>query len=286
MLRWCEKFACKLRTAHLLQLCLKYINTTFFLEFFVFSFLFCLFRRCAHRAGSTPSNFLISATFPPWPGDQELQPLHAQINKREPGSNRTWSAITTVQIAASRDRHGETIRCVAVHETYVTKTLTVDVKLDVKCKYRSSPCCEFMQIVLVAAGVAPISVVCCICYMFHVAYFGLLKTIGLDIWQKSRYGSRTLWAPVTASAHAVQYWMQIGYAKSTLMANTMSQGIARLNTFSYNSTSTMWDSYNDNNQRPKTNNKCSLAFQAATVFVVSPAVGPTTKPDRSSCASG
>lgn len=68
-------------------------------------------------------------------GNQELQPLNAQINKRETGNNRTWSATSIVQIPATRERHGETIKCVAIHESYAAKSLSVDAKLDVKCKY-------------------------------------------------------------------------------------------------------------------------------------------------------
>lgn len=67
-------------------------------------------------------------------GDQELQPLHTQTNKRETGNNRTWSATSTVQIPATRERHGETIKCVALHESYAAKALSTDAKLDVKCK--------------------------------------------------------------------------------------------------------------------------------------------------------
>lgn len=67
-------------------------------------------------------------------GAQEIQPLHTQINKRETGNNRTWSATSIVQIPATRERHGETIQCVALHESYAAKSLSVEAKLDVKCK--------------------------------------------------------------------------------------------------------------------------------------------------------
>lgn len=70
----------------------------------------------------------------PRTGSQELSPLHAQINKRETGNNRTWSATSVVQIPATRERHGETIKCVAIHESYATKSVSVEVKLDVKCE--------------------------------------------------------------------------------------------------------------------------------------------------------
>lgn len=68
-------------------------------------------------------------------GDQELSPLHPQTNKRESGNNRTWSATSVVQIPASRERHGEIIKCVAIHESYAAKSISVEAKLDVKCKY-------------------------------------------------------------------------------------------------------------------------------------------------------
>ncbi|XP_031638814.1 hemicentin-2 isoform X1 [Contarinia nasturtii] len=65
-------------------------------------------------------------------GDQEIQPLNTQLNKRETGNNRTWSATSIVQIPATRERHGETIKCVALHESYAAKSLSVEAKLDVK----------------------------------------------------------------------------------------------------------------------------------------------------------
>lgn len=80
-----------------------------------------------------PSNYYYK-TQKPKPGDQELQPLHTQTNKRETSNNRTWSATSMVQIPATRERHGETIKCVALHESYPSKSLSVDAKLDVKCK--------------------------------------------------------------------------------------------------------------------------------------------------------
>lgn len=67
-------------------------------------------------------------------GDQELQPLYSQTNKRETDNNRTWSATSIVQIPAARERHGESIKCVAIHESYAAKSLSVEAKLDVKCK--------------------------------------------------------------------------------------------------------------------------------------------------------
>ncbi|XP_055388210.1 hemicentin-1, partial [Condylostylus longicornis] len=65
-------------------------------------------------------------------GDQEITPLGPQINSTEPDNRRTWSATSVVQIPASRDRHGILIKCVALHESYAAKSVTVEGRLDVK----------------------------------------------------------------------------------------------------------------------------------------------------------
>ncbi|XP_058821539.1 uncharacterized protein LOC131683518 isoform X1 [Topomyia yanbarensis] len=65
-------------------------------------------------------------------GDQEISPLHPQINSTEPDNPRTWSAATVVQIPANKDRHGAILKCLAMHESYAARSVAVDARLDVK----------------------------------------------------------------------------------------------------------------------------------------------------------
>lgn len=67
-------------------------------------------------------------------GDQEISPLHPQMNSTEPDNPRTWSATSVVQVSAMRERHGDMLRCVAHHESYQAKSVMVDARLDVKCE--------------------------------------------------------------------------------------------------------------------------------------------------------
>lgn len=67
-------------------------------------------------------------------GDQEISPLHPQTNATEPDNPRTWSAASVVQIPTTRERHGEILKCLAIHESYSAKSVVVEAKMDVKCK--------------------------------------------------------------------------------------------------------------------------------------------------------
>lgn len=67
-------------------------------------------------------------------GDQEISPIHPQLNATEPDNTRTWSATSVVQVSAMRERHGDILRCVAFHENYEAKSVPVEARLDVKCK--------------------------------------------------------------------------------------------------------------------------------------------------------
>lgn len=70
-------------------------------------------------------------------GNQEIAPLHPQINASEPDNLRTWSAASVVQIPTTRERHGQMLRCLAVHDSYAATdhTMAVEAKLDVKCEW-------------------------------------------------------------------------------------------------------------------------------------------------------
>ncbi|XP_065093433.1 uncharacterized protein LOC135714094, partial [Ochlerotatus camptorhynchus] len=65
-------------------------------------------------------------------GDQEITPLHPQMNSTEPDNPRTWSAASVVQIPANKDRHGAILKCLAIHESYAARSVAVEARLDVK----------------------------------------------------------------------------------------------------------------------------------------------------------
>ena len=62
-----------------------------------------------------------------------IAPLGPQINSTEPDNRRTWSATSVVQVPASRDRHGDILKCVTLHESYAAKSMSVEAKMDIKC---------------------------------------------------------------------------------------------------------------------------------------------------------
>lgn len=68
-------------------------------------------------------------------GDQEVAALHPQTNATEPDNPRIWSAASVVQIPITRERHGQMLKCVAIHDSYDSgdHTEAVSAKLDVKC---------------------------------------------------------------------------------------------------------------------------------------------------------
>lgn len=76
-------------------------------------------------------------------GDQEISPLHPQTNATEPDNPRTWSAASVVQIPVTRERHGEIIKCLAIHESYAAKSVVVEAKMDVKCEFDILNCISY-----------------------------------------------------------------------------------------------------------------------------------------------
>ncbi|XP_067635504.1 uncharacterized protein [Eurosta solidaginis] len=82
--------------------------------------------KCISHYGNPP------ATLKWYLGDQEIQPIHPQINNTEPDNPRTWSSTSVVQVTAMRERHGDILRCLAYHESYTAKSVPVEARLDVK----------------------------------------------------------------------------------------------------------------------------------------------------------
>ena len=68
-------------------------------------------------------------------GDQEIAPLHPQTNSTEADNQRTWSATSVVQIPATKGRHSAMLKCLAFHEYYNTRTVGIEARMDVRCKF-------------------------------------------------------------------------------------------------------------------------------------------------------
>ncbi|XP_074038362.1 kin of IRRE-like protein 1 isoform X2 [Leptinotarsa decemlineata] len=62
---------------------------------------------------------------------QEITPTRRQTNTTELDNPRTWLALSVLELTISKDNHGRMLRCVAVHESYPTKSSTIEVRLDV-----------------------------------------------------------------------------------------------------------------------------------------------------------
>ncbi|KAL3285009.1 hypothetical protein HHI36_019138 [Cryptolaemus montrouzieri] len=67
-----------------------------------------------------------------WFLDQtEITPTRRQTNTTELDNPRTWLALSVLELTISKENHGRMLRCVAVHESYSTKSSSIDVRLDV-----------------------------------------------------------------------------------------------------------------------------------------------------------
>ncbi|KAG5889614.1 hypothetical protein JTB14_002004 [Gonioctena quinquepunctata] len=62
---------------------------------------------------------------------QEITPTRRQMNTTEQDNPRTWLALSVLELTISKENHGRMLRCVAVHESYPTKSSAIDVLLDV-----------------------------------------------------------------------------------------------------------------------------------------------------------
>ncbi|XP_037954318.1 synaptogenesis protein syg-1-like [Teleopsis dalmanni] len=82
--------------------------------------------KCVSHYGNPP------ATLKWYLGDKEIAPIHPQTNNTEPDNTRTWSATSVVQISAMRERHGDILRCLAFHESYLAKSVAVEARMDIK----------------------------------------------------------------------------------------------------------------------------------------------------------
>ncbi|XP_068084855.1 kin of IRRE-like protein 2 [Anabrus simplex] len=82
--------------------------------------------KCISRLGNPPARLKWFVD------DQELMEGHTQSNATEIDNPRTWVAISVLKLTISKDMYGKTLKCVAVHESYPTKSLEIAVRLDVR----------------------------------------------------------------------------------------------------------------------------------------------------------
>lgn len=62
---------------------------------------------------------------------QEITSTRRQTNTTELDNPRTWLAVSVLELTISKDNHGRMLRCVAIHESYSTKSSSIEVRLDV-----------------------------------------------------------------------------------------------------------------------------------------------------------
>ncbi|GLV42586.1 uncharacterized protein CBL_03325 [Carabus blaptoides fortunei] len=81
--------------------------------------------KCVARYGNPPAVIK-------WFLDQnEITPTRSQTNSTELDNPRTWVAISLLELSISKENHGKTLRCVALHESYSTRSSSVEVRLNV-----------------------------------------------------------------------------------------------------------------------------------------------------------
>ncbi|ERL89500.1 hypothetical protein D910_06866 [Dendroctonus ponderosae] len=62
---------------------------------------------------------------------QEITSSPNQTNTTELDNTKTWLAISVLEMTISKEKHGRMLSCVAVHESYATKSSSIEVRLDV-----------------------------------------------------------------------------------------------------------------------------------------------------------
>ncbi|CAH1123497.1 unnamed protein product [Ceutorhynchus assimilis] len=62
---------------------------------------------------------------------QEITPSRRQTNTTELDNTKTWLAVSVLELTISKENHGRMLSCVAVHESYSTKSSSIEVRLDV-----------------------------------------------------------------------------------------------------------------------------------------------------------
>jgi hypothetical protein len=67
-------------------------------------------------------------------GEDEITTSTTQRNSTELDNPRMWVATSVLELNFMKQQHGMLLKCVALHESYPTKSQVTEVRLDVKCK--------------------------------------------------------------------------------------------------------------------------------------------------------
>jgi len=66
-------------------------------------------------------------------GDEEITGVN-QTNRTEDDNSKKWAATSTLDYTFTKLQNHKTLKCVAVHEAYPTKSRDTQVLLDIQCK--------------------------------------------------------------------------------------------------------------------------------------------------------
>lgn len=67
-------------------------------------------------------------------GEEEITSSMNQSNSTELDNPRTWVATSVLELSFTKQQHGRVLKCVALHESYSTKSQVIEVRLNVRCK--------------------------------------------------------------------------------------------------------------------------------------------------------
>jgi len=67
-------------------------------------------------------------------GEEEIKSSMNQSNSTELDNPKTWVATSVLELSFTKQQHGRMLKCVALHDSYSTKSLAIEVRLNVKCK--------------------------------------------------------------------------------------------------------------------------------------------------------
>ncbi|XP_069682757.1 irregular chiasm C-roughest protein isoform X1 [Periplaneta americana] len=82
--------------------------------------------KCVSRYGNPPARlkwFL---------GEDEITTNTNQSNSTELDNPRTWVATSVLELSFTKEQHGRMLKCVALHESYSTKSQLIEVRLNVR----------------------------------------------------------------------------------------------------------------------------------------------------------
>ncbi|XP_021939888.1 hemicentin-1 isoform X3 [Zootermopsis nevadensis] len=82
--------------------------------------------KCVSRYGNPPARLKWLL------GDEEITTSTNQSNSTELDNDKTWVATSVLELGFSKQQHGSLLKCVALHESYSTKSQVIEVRLNVR----------------------------------------------------------------------------------------------------------------------------------------------------------